>query len=710
MIDGAERHRPDGREGGRTCFLDDDAVVEALAAGHVGLCHIDPRGQVTLNPEAQAMLGHGPAVAFPVLLRQFETADRRSMFAALRKGRSPVSVEGCLTLGSGDRIWLRIGVSARTGHCSGPCLSVSIVDVTAERAAFEALKQSEEHLRLTVEYNPQLPWIADPQGQVIDVNQRWLDWSGLTREQALGAGWLHVAHPEDAELVSGKILHAITTGERFDVRARLLLNGEYRWIRAQGYPRFDADGKIVRWYGYTEDIHEVVLVEERIRWNAEHDPLTGLLNRTLFNSCLEKALRCALQNLSHVAVLLVDLDRFKEVNDLLGHHSGDKLLQDYADQLRDALPPDAVAARLGGDEFAVLFPDLKNRDDLARWADIVLGLRPSVGLGSGLVDCRSSIGIAIYPEHGRQPSELLRHADIALYAAKDGGRGKLLVYEAWMQDEVRDRAAMISRARRAAEEKEIVAFYQPKVCLKTGQLAGFEALLRWRDPAGKIHAPASIAAAFEETDVADQLGHAMLRNIVRDLVQWRSQGLPYGHVALNAAPAEFKRTNFAARLIESISTAGLAPSDIEVEITEGVFLGRGADYAKAAIQQLSDHGTSIALDDFGTGFASLSHLRALPVNKLKIDRSFIAGIADEDGDATIVKAIVDLGHNLGIQVIAEGIETPRQAEVLCGFGCDFAQGYFYGRPMPAEKVPALILQWRDFAGRSDAALPAGRLG
>jgi EAL domain-containing protein (putative c-di-GMP-specific phosphodiesterase class I) len=316
------------------------------------------------------------------------------------------------------------------------------------------------------------------------------------------------------------------------------------------------------------------------------------------------------------------------------------------------------------------------------------------------------MGAALFPEHGRQSSELLRHADIALYAAKDGGRSKLLVYESWMQDEVRERAAMISRARQAVENDEIVAFYQPKVCLRTGALAGFEALLRWRNRVGKIHLPASIAAGFEETDVADQLGQAMLRNIVTDIVRWREKGLDFGHVALNAAPAEFKRTNFASRLIDSIRVAGLSPQDIEVEITEGVFLGRGTGYAEAAIQQLVEHGTPIVLDDFGTGFASLSHLRALAVDKLKIDRSFIQGVTEEDGDATIVKAIVDLGHNLGIRVVAEGIETLPQAELLSRFGCDFAQGHYFCRPVPSDVVPDLIRNWTDFSGRDRSLVAA----
>jgi EAL domain-containing protein (putative c-di-GMP-specific phosphodiesterase class I) len=252
---------------------------------------------------------------------------------------------------------------------------------------------------------------------------------------------------------------------------------------------------------------------------------------------------------------------------------------------------------------------------------------------------------------------------------------------------------MVARARTAAESGDVLAFYQPKVSLQTGELTGFEALLRWRDSTGRIHAPATILAAFEETEVAGLLGQAMLQHVVSDIAKWQAEGLVYGNVALNAAPAEFRRANFAQRLIRSMTEAGLAPSTIEVEITEGVFLGRGADHAKEAIQTLSDHGISIVLDDFGTGFASLSHLRALPVDIMKIDRSFVSHMTEANGDAAIVSAIINLGRNLGIKVVAEGIETEAQADILRSFGCEYAQGYYFGMPTPAAQIPDLIRNW-----------------
>jgi predicted signal transduction protein with EAL and GGDEF domain len=314
-----------------------------------------------------------------------------------------------------------------------------------------------------------------------------------------------------------------------------------------------------------------------------------------------------------------------------------------------------------------------------------------------MIECHSSIGAVMFPEHGTHASELLRNADIALYAAKDGGRCSAVLFEPAMQVEVQERAAMINRARTAAKSGDILAFYQPKVRLATGELIGFEALLRWRDANGVIHAPGSIMAAFEDREVADLLGQTMLDHVVADITRWRLMGLDYGSIAINAAPAEFRQTTFAPRLIRSMEEARLTSADIDVEITEGVFLGRGSDRAKYAIAALSEYGTRIVLDDFGTGFASLTHLRALPVDTLKIDRSFISNITKLSGDAAIVSAIINLGRNLGIKVVAEGMETIEQVLTLQEFGCEQAQGYYFGMPTPAEQIPELIRNWN---GRS----------
>ncbi len=678
---------------------------DALAAAGVSLCHIDSAGVIHFDEEAQARFGLPPQGRFETLVRRVAKPRRRDLLAAIRGVRNFPQQHSCefmIEAPSGDSFWIRLVMRRHSDHCDGECALGTILDITADRRRLEALAQSEEHLRYTVELNPQLPWIADSQGKILDVTDRWLEATGMTRDFALGAGWFSVTHPDDMEAVTAQIMHSLTSGAPFDVRMRLLVHGEYRWMRARGFARRDERGNIFRWYGYTEDIHEHVLVENQIRWNAEHDPLTGLANRALLNTRLEAALSRSLQNLARVGVLLIDLDHFKDVNDLLGHHAGDQLLKSYADQLRAFLPESCLIARLGGDEFAVLFDSLSSRGELVEWGEKLCTLRADAGPMQASLECRASMGAAIYPEHGQNSSELMRHADIALYAAKERGRGQLLLFESRMQDDVREHAAMISRARTAAQSGDILAYYQPKVSLATGALVGFEALLRWRDANGLIHAPGTIHAAFEEPEVADMLGRAMLEHVIKDIQIWQRQGLAFGHVAINVAPAEFRCDKFARRLIDLMGAAGLAHDTVEVEITEGVILGRGADHALESINYLSEQGFPIVLDDFGTGFASLSHLRALPVDTLKIDRSFISHIAEENGDAAIVSAIVKLGGALGIKVVAEGIETEAQADVLRSFGCEFAQGYFFGMPTPALLIPKLITEWtgKDHSGRA----------
>ena len=669
----------------------------AMAAAGVFVCHVDSHGCCSFDGPTQARFGVPAESQLSALLRHVTPSHRQEVVTMIRgipNIEQQRSSEFAFQAPNGETFWLRSIARCLSGHCPEPCTVVTIIDMTADHQKMVALEQSEEHLRYTVEFNPQLPWVADQHGNIVDITDRWLAASGMSRDVALGEGWLTVAHPDDLLSVSAQIAHSLKSGDPFDVRVRLLVKDEYRWMRAQGFPRHDANGNVIRWYGYTEDIHEHVLVENQIRWNAEHDPLTGLANRHLLNATMESALSEALQNLSRVGILFIDLDHFKEINDLLGHHAGDELLQNYAQLLMELLPDTCLVARLGGDEFAILFRQLTSREELMHWGEQICLLRCTVSQLQGPAGCRASIGAAVYPEHGQNPSELMRHADIALYAAKQRGRGEVVLYEAKMQQDMREHSAMISRARTAASSGDILAYYQPKVVLETGELIGFEALLRWRDSKGEIHTPGSIQAAFEEAEVADMLGQAMLEHVVNDITRWQRQGLDFGHVAINVAPAEFRHANFAPRLIEAMRSAGLPNNMIEVEITEGVFLGRGADQALHAIGLLSEQGFPIVLDDFGTGFASLSHLRALPVDTLKVDRSFVSHLTEENGDAVIISAIIKLGEALGINVVAEGIETQLQADILRKLGCQFAQGYYFGMPTPALNVPRLIREWK----------------
>ncbi|EQA98153.1 putative bifunctional diguanylate cyclase/phosphodiesterase [Sphingobium sp. HDIP04] len=672
-----------------------DGDQQILASAGVLRCAVDGDGRLHPDPAAAHRFGLRESQQFFHWLRGVCGIFRKPIFQFVRAVRKEREAETTLTLKGdfGELRNVRILARARSAPLDRTVFELVAIDVTSEHAEIELLRRSMENLRLIVEYNPQLPWIADAEGRIIDFTDRWLESSGLERDEAEGSGWLSATHPDDIEPVTRRVAQSHATGEPFDVRVRLMVNDQYRWMRAQAYPRRDEEGRIIRWYGYTEDIHESVLIEEQMRWNAEHDSLTELPNRAMFNACLDKALAKALTEFRKVGVFLLDIDNFKDVNDLMGHHAGDDLLKSFASRLKDIFAGGGVVARLGGDEFAILIENVESRQQLADLANRVLTIRETLFAAGRSLECGVSIGVAAFPEDGRVATELLRHADLALYRAKSLGRGRMQMFEQSLLEDMQERVAMINRARTAVRDGTIISYYQPKVSLQTGELVGFEALLRWRDSCGTIRSPAEIYAAFDDHDVADMIGQTMTSQVFADMAAWRARGLPVGHVAINVSSAELRRERFAGRLIETMDRYSIAPDSIEIEITEGVFLGAASDTVRRSIDELHMCNIPLALDDFGTGFASLSHLRSLPVSTLKIDRSFVSGVTARESDGAIVSALVTLGRALNMKVVAEGVEEADQSIKLREMGCDYAQGFYFGRPAPSENIPALIQSW-----------------
>lgn len=439
------------------------------------------------------------------------------------------------------------------------------------------------------------------------------------------------------------------------------------------------------------DITHQKSAEERVRWAGNHDPLTQLPNRTLFQQALERHLGAAAASGGSLSVLMIDLDDFKRINDALGHDAGDALLSEFAQRLRQAVRPDDVLARLGGDEFAVLLNGVGSEEYVEdAVASIRRELKAPCLYDGKVLDIKASIGASIYPHQGTSRSELLKHADVALYAAKAAGRGVLRIFQPAMRAEAQHRLSMLSLAKDALAEQSIVPYYQPKVDLRSGKLDGFEALLRWKHPARGMQAPDTIAAAFQDVTLAAEISDRMINLVIDDLRRWSEQGVEFGHVAVNAAAAEFRTGDFAERLLKRLSVAGLPPSCIQLEVTETVFLGRGAEHVETALKTLSQAGVDIALDDFGTGYASLSHLNHFPVDVIKIDRSFIKNLEASAHDAAIVRAVINLGRSLGIKIVGEGVETSAQAAFLKKHRCHSGQGFLFGRPQPSVAIPDVV--------------------
>ncbi|MEQ5787859.1 GGDEF domain-containing protein [Erythrobacter sp. NFXS35] len=434
-------------------------------------------------------------------------------------------------------------------------------------------------------------------------------------------------------------------------------------------------------------------LSERLRYVAEHDDLTGLPRRDLFNRLLSRTMEDAHRDGHRAALLFVDVDHFKQINDSLGHDAGDALLCGFAQRLRNFLRHTDIAARLGGDEFGVILGGIDREEQVA---DVVASLNrrlhePILHRGR-LISCKASVGVAIYPDHAADPDALMKCADLALAEAKLS-RGRAETFSPRLMEEFDRGAAMLSVAREGLEAGRLVAHYQPKIDLGTGVLVGFEALVRCQTTDAGTIMPDSFAQAFEDRELAVAISRQMISSVLDDIRAWVDRGLDFGHVAINTGAADFRGNAFAEMLLMEIAARGLSPGMIELEVTEGVFLGRGAQHVGRALSVLSKAGVRIALDDFGTGYASLTHLKQFRVDVLKIDRSFVSGIGTNFDDTTIVRALIGLGKSLGITTVAEGIETAAQAQFATAHGCDIGQGFHFGKAQPGASVPAMIARF-----------------
>lgn len=544
--------------------------------------------------------------------------------------------------------------------------------------------------------------LAKVGGWEFDVATDRLNWSdGVYRIYGLTPGiepdkTQALSHfpPEARQLFLKKLEAALRDRELFEIELPFVdAHGNHRIVRKTC--ELETDGEtVIRAFGILQDITEQKEAEQRMWHMANHDALTGLPNRGLMRERLEMALRRSRRSHRHVGVLLVDLDQFKDVNDTLGHDAGDALLVEAANRLGACIGDADMVARLGGDEFIVLLTRMESPTDAMVAAQHLLAaLSVPFNYRRTALSGRGSIGIAVAPEHGSDPSTLLKNADIALYRAKAGGRGIAVEYDTQMQQATEKRIQLCARVRLALKNGEMQPYYQPKVSLRTGAIVGFEALLRWRHPRRGLLGPKEFGQVFDDPDLAGLIGERLLDLTTRDMVSWTALGCDFGHVAINVTSSEFARGGLPERVLTVLDNLHIQPERLAIEVTETVFLGRGTEVVRTSLQSLNHAGVLIALDDFGTGYASLTHLKQFPVDRIKIDRSFVQDIEHDVDDAAIVRAVITLGQSLGIETVAEGVETLAQAEYLRANGCDLAQGYLYSKALPASRVPALLRGW-----------------
>ena len=569
-------------------------------------------------------------------------------------------------------------------------------DIHDRFQAQQDLWRSQNFTRQLVDASPDVILVIDEAGHVAFANQAAAAALGFKSKRALtGRSWLRLVAPEVRRAALAALPRQTDGKSRHFLAEKLIGEGPKSWwdviltpLAAQGSERFLVIAR---------DISHQKQAEEQARWSSRHDPLTRLPNRVVLQQELD---RLILDRRRPFAVMILDLDEFKKVNDTLGHDAGDALLCTFTERLTRAVGGGGLVARLGGDEFAVVLRGAGREKVGLAAARIFAALREPCTYEGTIIDCHTSIGASLFPTDGVSRSDLLKNADVALYVAKASGRRNLKIFDPRMLSEVEVRHGMVSTARRALKDDSILPYYQPKIELATGRIAGFEALLRWRDGSHGVQTPDKIMAAFEDVGVASEISNRMIDRVLLDVRQWLDQGIGFGHVAFNASATELRAPDFAERLIDRLHRAAIPARCVQLEVTETVFLGRGAEMVEGTLRSLSASGVRIALDDFGTGFASLSHLKTFPVDLLKIDRSFIRDLQTDLEDGAIVDAVVGLGRSLRIDVVAEGVETRAQHETLAALGCRYGQGFLYSRPVVAEE--AVRLCGRD-AGGFDAA-------
>ncbi|SCZ02885.1 sensor domain-containing protein [Microvirga guangxiensis] len=563
----------------------------------------------------------------------------------------------------------------------------TLTDTHDRRQAQDALKTSEERLRLAMQAGRMIAWEHDLRADYVTRSENAFELLGATSGPL--SEFLERVPPEDRVARSHFIDRVRATGcDTMEFRYHLP-NGKMLWLASRG-ERAGPD----RVVGVTFDITDRKAAEEEVWRAANHDALTGLPNRVLFQRCLEQSLITARQNGGSVSLMMIDLDDFKDVNDTLGHDAGDTLLKETAARLSAMMREQDTVARLGGDEFAVLMVEPSQSGWAALLGEsIIKRLRQPFMYAGRTLMSRASIGVASFPDHDAEPAELLKDADIALYRAKAEGRGRVVTYSPEMRLLTEQRLALGRDVREAISRNEFIPYYQPKVCLESGRVVGLEALARWQHPDRGILTPAAFGAVFDDPELAPLIGKRLIGKIASDMRRWLDSGYEFGRVAFNLSSMEFNQPNLAEDVLRILNLVKVPVKHLEIEVTEKVLLDAQSGMVAETLEKFHWHGVQIALDDFGTGYASLTHLKRFPVDHIKIDHSFIADLEQDEDDAAIVAAVISLGHSLGLHVTAEGVETEGQVQRLRQMKCHSAQGYFYAKPMSAADITAQLEAW-----------------
>ncbi len=582
--------------------------------------------------------------------------------------------------------------ASRTYYSDKPTTQVIFHDITKASEDEARLKQAATVFTYTTEGVV----VMDTDTNITSVNPAFSQITGYTENDVLGKkpGFLNSEkHTQEFYSALWQTLKEKNSwrGEIWNRRK----NGDVyaEWLTIT--PVLDEQGNTTQYVAVFSDITSIKQSQSQLEHLAHHDPLTDLPNRLLFEDRLEHAIALAKRENRHLAVMFLDLDRFKNINDSLGHTVGDALLVQVAKRLRTLLRENDTAARLGGDEFTILVENLKDPSYSAVIATKIQNqFKQPFDIFGRKLHITASIGISLYPEDGRNVGNLTKNADAAMYQAKENGRNNYRFYTSELTQSAFERLLLETELRNAIPDNQLLLYYQPQFSIESGKMIGAEALLRWRHPRMGIIPPGKFIPLAEETGLIHEIGHWTLQQACEQTRKWSQAGLFDGCMAINLSVRQMMQSDLILRFEEIIEETGCPPNQLQFEVTEGIFMGQ-KQMSVPVLDVFKQLGVTIAIDDFGTGYSSLSYLKHLPIDKLKIDRSFIQNMPDDKDDIAIVQAIISLGDTLGLDIIAEGVETEAQQNMLKSMGCQQVQGYLYGAPMPAESLEEKLTSVRE---------------
>ena len=667
----------------------------------------DTEARVTLmNPVAESLTGWSRAEAMGRPVAEVFAIENALTGApadipvarVIREGQVVGLTNHTILLARNGRRYHIADSAAPIRNARGELQGVVLVfrDVSEEYQLRAALANSELHFRTLANSGQALVWTAGLGRGCDYFNEPWLRFTGRSLEQELGDGWTAGVHPADLSHCLETYNAAFDRREPFSMEYRLRhVSGEYRWIIDQGSPRFDTQGQFTGYVGHCMDVTDAKRAEAEIERLAYHDALTELPNRVLFLDRLTQALAAARRNRRYGAVLFVDLDQFKRINDVHGHAMGDAVLREVARRLAFYLRQEDTVARLGGDEFVILLPDLAtNPEDagslvMAVAEKIRSALEHPVSIGGQEYLATASIGITLFPKEAESVDDLMREADTAMYRAKERGRNALAYFEPAMQEAVAERYALDHELREAVRDRSFELYLQSQVDAG-GKVIGAEALVRWRHPRRGLVMPSSFIPLAEESGLIVPLGEWVLRETCTLIARLDAEGRGL-RIAVNVSPRQFHQADFVQRVREILTATGADPTYLTLEITENQLVEHASE-SVARMTELAALGLRFAIDDFGTGYSSLAYLKRLPLSELKIDKSFVQDIPHDPNDVALVETILSMARHLHFEVVAEGVENAAQFAFLRQQGCERFQGYYFQRPQEVrawvERLPS----------------------